>query len=446
MTRAFREQPQSLSRPHRPADTAAALQALSSAEAAKSLLRMSIADAVGALDRPEFANAAKVLALLPSAQAGELVAGMADDRAADVLAAMGAKGRAVLGRLPCDVRHCLAGLMSWPADSAAGLMTTDYIAMPMHLTAAQALERIRAFAGMSDSVYSILLTDDVGKLVATLSLRQLINLAPDAPVIEIALRSPVSVAALADQERVIALIRRQDLLGLPVIDEAERPIGLVTVDDVIDALVAENTEDAEKFAGLEALGRPYLDMGFFAMFRKRAGWLSILLLAEMLTASVMQYFEVELEKAMVLALFIPLIMSSGGNSGSQATSLIIRALALGQVRLRDWWRVALREAPTGAALGGLLGLIGFGRIALWQHLGLYDYGQHWHLVGATITAGLIGVVAFGSLSGAMLPFLLQKAGLDPATASAPFVATLVDVAGLVIYFTVALVILSGSLL
>lgn len=325
-------------------------------------------------------------------------------------------------------------------------MTTDYIAMPMHLTAAQALERIRAFAGMSDSVYSILLTDDVGKLVATLSLRQLINLAPDAPVIEIALRSPVSVAALADQERVIELIRRHDLLGLPVIDEAERPIGLVTVDDVIDALVAENTEDAEKFAGLEALGRPYLDAGFFAMFRKRAGWLSILLLAEMLTASVMQYFELELEKAMVLALFIPLIMSSGGNSGSQATSLIIRALALGQVRLRDWWRVALREAPTGAALGALLGLIGFGRIALWQHLGLYDYGQHWHLVGATITAGLIGVVAFGSLSGAMLPFLLQRAGLDPATASAPFVATLVDVAGLVIYFTVALAILSGSLL
>ena len=201
-----------------------------------------------------------------------------------------------------------------------------------------------------------------------------------------------------------------------------------------------------KFGGMEALGKPYMKIGFAGMIRKRAGWLAALFLGEMLTASAMQHFEAELEKAIVLTLFVPLIMSSGGNSGSQATSLIIRALALGELRLSDWWRVALRELPAGLALGGILGTVGFARIALWQATGLYDYGPYWQMIGLTVFAALIGIVTFGSMAGSMLPFLLQKLRLDPASASAPFVATLVDVSGLVIYFTVALVILGGTLL
>ncbi|MCW5688624.1 MAG: magnesium transporter, partial [Pseudolabrys sp.] len=218
------------------------------------------------------------------------------------------------------------------------------------------------------------------------------------------------------------------------------------VDDAIDAILQESNEDVQRFGGMEAIDKPYLQMGFGAMIRKRAGWLCVLFLSEMLTASAMQSFEVELEKAIVLTLFVPLIMSSGGNSGSQATSLLIRSLALQELRLRDWWRVAVRELPTGMVLGAILGVIGMVRITLWQQLGLYDYGLHWQLVALTVGAALIGIVTFGSMAGSMLPFILKRLGFDPASASAPFVATLVDVTGLVIYFSVALVILRGTLL
>ena len=225
-----------------------------------------------------------------------------------------------------------------------------------------------------------------------------------------------------------------------------RVIGIVTVDDVIDAIIQENTEDLQKLGGMEALNEPYMQIGFWEMIRKRGGWLAILFLSEMLTASAMQTYQSELEKAIVLTLFIPLIMSSGGNSGSQATSLLIRALALRELDLKDWWRVALREIPSGITLGAMLGTIGVVRIALWQHLGFYDYGEHWVLIALTVGAALIGIVTFGSLTGSMLPFLLQRIGFDPASASAPFVATLVDVTGLVIYFSVASLILRGTLL
>jgi magnesium transporter len=248
-----------------------------------------------------------------------------------------------------------------------------------------------------------------------------------------------------DREDVARLISKYDLLAVPVVDH-DRVIGIVTVDDVIDAIVQENTEDVQKFGGMAAINEPYMEVGFWQMMRKRGGWLCALFLSEMLTASAMQGYEGELEKAIVLTLFIPLIMSSGGNSGSQATSLLIRALALRELELKDWWRVALREIPTGLALGAMLGLVGIVRISLWQYLGLYDYGEHWALVALTVGVALIGIVMFGSLTGSMLPFILQRIGFDPASASAPFVATLVDVTGLVIYFTVASLILRGTLL
>src|SRR5215208_2519680 len=225
-----------------------------------------------------------------------------------------------------------------------------------------------------------------------------------------------------------------------------RVLGVVTVDDVIDAIVHEQTEDAHKFGGMEALDEPYTAIGFGEMIRKRAGWLCALFLSEMLTATAMQHFEGEISRAVVLAMFIPLVMSSGGNSGSQATSLVIRALALGEVSLRDWWRVARREIPTGLTLGAILGAIGLTRIELWQSLHLFDYGPHHRLIALTVGAALVGIVGFGSLAGSMLPFLLQRLGFDPASASAPFVATLVDVTGLVIYFSVAFLILRGTLL
>jgi magnesium transporter len=230
------------------------------------------------------------------------------------------------------------------------------------------------------------------------------------------------------------------------VDAQKRILGIVTVDDVIDAMVREETEDVQKFGGVQALEEPYTSVGFVPMLRKRAGWLMVLFLSEMLTATAMQHFEGELSRAVVLTLFIPLIMSSGGNSGSQATSLIIRALALRELGVRDWWKVALRELPSGLVLGSLLGVVGMIRITIWQLAGLHDYGSHWPLVAATVGAALVGVVTFGTLAGSMLPFVLKRLGFDPASASAPFVATLVDVTGLVIYFSVAYVILRGTLL
>jgi magnesium transporter len=242
------------------------------------------------------------------------------------------------------------------------------------------------------------------------------------------------------------LISKYNLLAVPVVDEGGHVLGIVTVDDVIDAIVRESTEDVQKFGGMEALDEPYSEISFGRMIRKRAGWLTALFLGEMLTATAMGHFEGEIERAVVLSLFIPLIISSGGNSGSQATSLIIRALALREVTLRDWWRIAVRELPAGLTLGAILGVIGVIRIVLWQKFGWYDYGAHWALVAVTVGTALVGVVTFGSLAGSMLPFLLKRIGFDPASASAPFVATLVDVTGLIIYFSVALVILRGTLL
>ncbi|CAD7338180.1 magnesium transporter [Sphingomonadales bacterium 58] len=429
------------------ADIVEGLQRLRPVDAAEQLALMSDLRAVDVLNRPEFEAAPQVLALLPTPHVVRLVAHMSQDRAADVIAAMGGKAEPILDTLPPAVRHSLTTLLAWPQDTAGGMMTTEYVAVPVTATVAEALDHIRTVERTRETVYSVFLIDEKGKLGATVSLRRLISAGPDTLALALARNGgPVTVSPTTDREVVADLIRRHDLLALPVVDEFHRLLGIVTVDDVLDALIAEHTEDAQKFGGVEALDRPYLETGFIAMIRKRAGWLAVLFLSEMLTASAMQHFEAELAKAVVLTLFIPLIMSSGGNSGSQATSLIIRALALGQLRLRDWWRVALRELPAGVVLGTILGTIGLARIALWQLLGFYDYGPHWELIGATVAVGLVGIVTFGSIAGAMLPFTMKRLGFDPASSSAPFVATLVDVTGLVIYFSIALVILSGTVL
>ncbi|WP_244493638.1 magnesium transporter [Aureimonas sp. AU4] len=405
--------------------------------------------AVDALDQPEFAAAADVLAALAPARAARLVNEMSADRAADVLAEIPDEARtAIVTQLPVPVRTSLNALLAYPRDTAGGMMTTEFVAMPDDATVAQTLDHVRTVERSRETIYAIYVLDHVtGRLRGTVSLRQLVIAAPDMGIAELA-RDPTSIKLRpdTDREEVARIIRRRDLLAAPVVDADDRMLGIVTVDDVIDAIVEEHNEDTQKFGGVAAFDESYLKIGFWPMIGKRAGWLSALFLSEMLTASAMQHFETELERAVLLTLFIPLIMSSGGNSGSQATSLIIRALAVGELRLRDWWRVVLREVPTGVVLGTILGVVGMLRIALWQQLGFYDYGTYWHLIALTVGLGLVGIVTFGSVAGSLLPFALQRLGFDPASASAPFVATLVDVTGLVIYFSVALAVLSGTLL
>jgi len=256
----------------------------------------------------------------------------------------------------------------------------------------------------------------------------------------------VALKATTDREEAVQTFEKYDRIALPVTDADGYMLGIITVDDILDVATKEATEDIQKIGGMEALDAPYLEVGFLSMVKKRGGWLSVLFLGEMLTATAMGFFQMEIEKAAVLAMFIPLIISSGGNSGSQAATLTVRSLALGELKLRDWLRVFFREIRTSLVLGTWLGLIGFVRILLWQHLGWFDYTTHYLLVAVAVWVSLIGVVAFGSIAGSMLPFILRRLGFDPATSSAPFVATLVDVTGLVIYFTVAMLILRGTLL
>jgi len=276
-------------------------------------------------------------------------------------------------------------------------------------------------------------------------LRNIVVSEPTTPVVALLENNNIPLHAADDQETAIAAFKKYDVTILPVVDSKERLVGVLTVDDVLDLAEKEATEDMQKLGGVEALGGPYLKIDLAMMIKKRAPWLVILFLSEMLTTTAMGFFEKEIAKAVVLALFLPLIISSGGNSGSQATTLIIRAMAIGEVTLRDWWRVMRREVFAGLALGCVLGAIGFARISAWS-LFSHVYGPHWPLIGLTIFFSLIGVVLWGTLAGSMLPFVLRRVGVDPATSSAPFVATLVDVTGLIIYFTIAMVVLKGTLL
>jgi len=255
----------------------------------------------------------------------------------------------------------------------------------------------------------------------------------------------VTVPEHMDQEALSLLLAENDLLALPVLDAQGRMKGIVTVDDVVDVVQEEATEDIQKAGGMEALDAPYFDVGLAAMVRKRGVWLVVLFLSEMLTATAMAHFQDEIARAVVLATFVPLMISSGGNTGSQASTLVIRAMALGEVRLRDWWRVVRREFATGLALGVILAVIGFVRILVWQAVG-HVYGQHYMLVAIVVALSLVGIVLWGTVTGSMLPLVLRRLGLDPANSSAPFVATLVDVTGLVIYFSIARMLLGGTLL
>ncbi len=433
----------------RPADIVETLNALSPDEAAAVLLHLPIDRAIDVLDEPDLNDEAEIVPLLPRDRAAALLSGMSADRLADIFPEFDeVVQQELLTRLDPEMRRTLKQLLSYPEETAGSLMTTEFVSVPANWTVGQTLRHIRMVEGSRETVYSIYVLDPQnGRLVKAVPLRRLISADPDDSVTSAGPdRKPISVTAMTGSDDVARQITKYDLLAVPVLDGEGRVIGIVTFDDVMDLMIDRQTEEVHRFGGMEALDEPYMEIGFWEMIRKRGGWLCVLFLSEMLTASAMQSFEGELEKAIVLTLFIPLIMSSGGNSGSQATSLLIRALALRELSLRDWWRVALREMPTGVVLGTMLGIIGIARIAIWQETGLYDYGTHWHLIALTVGCALIGIVLFGSLAGSMLPFALKRLGFDPATASAPFVATLVDVSGLVIYFSVAILILRGTLL
>jgi len=392
---------------------------------------------------------AEVLEAMSPETAAALVSAMTPDERADVLEELDEEhAEEIVDEMPEQKRLETEALRQFDPDTAGGLMTTEFVSEAANTTVEEALRRVRVIArsGKREAIYAIYTTDEQSRLAGVLSLRELLAAPEGAHLSDVAWTEVQSVSPSADREEVARVISNYDLVVVPVVSESGHVMGVITVDDVIDAIQEEQTEDVQKFGGMEALDDPYMQIGFLQMLKKRGGWLSILLISEMFTTVAMQYYDGELKKVAPLVLFIPLVMSAGGNSGSQATSLITRAMALREVGLRDWWRVALRELPTGLALGAFLGIIGVVRIALWQKLGLFDYDPHWQLIATTVGLSLIGIVTFGSLAGSMLPFILRRVGFDPASASAPLVATLVDVGGLVIYFTVALLVLGGTLL
>ncbi len=434
----------------RAADIAEALVQLSPETGARVIAALPFDFAVQVFDEPELARyRCEIIRHVPANAVGALIDAMSSDQQADLFRELPEKERGrFLLLLDPPTREGLTLLLQYEPESAGGIMTTEFVSVPTTFTVDQALAYVSEVGRTKETIYTIYcLEPQTHVLTHVVSLRDLMLADRSMAVEKVGnRRRPLSVPPTADREEVARMISKYNLLALPVVDPTNRVLGIVTVDDVIDAIVREQTEDAQKFGGMEALDEPYTEIGFGAMIKKRAGWLCALFLSEMLTATAMQHFEGEISKAVVLAMFIPLVMSSGGNSGSQATSLIIRSLALREITVKDWWRIALRELPTGITLGAILGAIGFVRIELWQHLHLFDYGQYHVRVASTVGAALIGIVGFGSLAGSMLPFLLKRIGFDPASASAPFVATLVDVTGLVIYFSVAYVFLRGTLL
>jgi len=392
----------------------------------------------------------ELLETMSARQAAEIVTEMTPDDRADALEDLEDESAdEILLAIPAAERAETEKLLAYEQDTAGGLMTTEFVSVSEDTPVEEALAAVRRIARSErrEAMNAIYTTDGAGRVRGVMSLRELLAAPEGARVSDIAWEEVVTVPVDADREQVARLTAEYDLVAVPVVDDAGVIQGVVTVDDVIDALLEEHTEDVQRFGGMQALEEPYSQIGFGTAIRKRAPWLAALLVGEMLTTFPMQYFEVELQKAIVLGLFIPLIISSGGNSGSQATSLIIRSLALQEIRLRDWWRVFRREILFGVALGLILGVLGMLRVIVWQRLGIAGgYGEHYMLIALTVGIALLGVVTFGSLAGAMLPFIMKRIGFDPASASAPFVATLVDVTGLTLYFYVALLLLRGTLL
>jgi magnesium transporter len=368
-----------------------------------------------------------------------------DDRTALLEEMPSAAARELIRLLTPEERRIAQALLGYPEDSVGRLMTPDFIAVRDDWTVQKVLDYIRQFGQDSETLNVIYVVDERERLIDDLRMREFLLRPLGAKVSTFRDRTFTALKVNDTQEEALNAFRKYDRAALPVLDSNGVLVGIVTADDMLDVAEEEATEDIQKFGGMEAVDETYMRIPLLMMVRKRAGWLVVLFLGEMLTASAMSYYEGEIAKAVVLALFLPLIISSGGNSGSQASMLIIRAMALGEITLPDWFRVMRKEIISGVLLGLVLGLIGFMRVAVWAQFSNI-YGPHWMLVALTVGFALIGVVLWGSLSGSMLPFILRRVGADPATSSAPFVATLVDVTGLIIYFSIALLIMRGAML
>jgi magnesium transporter len=390
---------------------------------------------------------AELLLALPSAERRSWMRLLAPDDAADLVQELEPEQREELLQLLDDpTRSDVSGLLAYAEDDAGGLMNPRYARLRPDMSVDEAITYLRRHAAerAETLTYAYVLSHE-NKLLGVVSYRDLITAKSDQKIDSIMRTDLVTVPEAMDQEEVSRLFATYRLMAFPVVDSEGRMKGIVTLDDIVDVVREEATEDIQKIGGTAVLDAPYLRMSTIDMVKKRAGWLSVLFLGESMTAATMGYFEGEIARAVVLALFVPLVISSGGNSGGQATTLVIRAMALGEVKLRDWWHVMRREIVSGLLLGGILAAIGIARITIWEAL-FHSYGPHYLLIAICVALSLIGVVLWGTLVGSMLPFILRRLGLDPATASAPFVATLVDVTGLIIYFTAARVILTGTLL
>jgi len=369
----------------------------------------------------------------------------ADDRTALLEELPSAAAKQMIMMLSPEERKIATSLLGYPENSVGRLMTPDYIAVNPEWDIMQTLEHIRKYGKASETLNIIYVVDAKGKLIDDIKIRDVILAPLERKIADLMDENFVELNVHDDQEKAVEVFKKYDRVALPVVDALGSLIGIVTIDDVLDVAEEEATEDIHKLGGTEALEDPYIDTTITEMVKKRGKWLVFLFVGEMLTASAMGFFENQISRAVVLALFVPLIISSGGNSGSQAATLVIRAMSLGEITLRDWWRVMKREIISGFLLGCILGGVGFLRIILWTTFSDI-YGPHWFLIGLTVSSSLIGVVLWGTLSGSMLPFMLKKLGADPATSSAPFVATLVDVVGILIYFGFAIFLLTGSLL
>lgn len=413
-------------------------------------LHLSMHRAVSLFKILEHSNQKRIIKNLPPAKSAELLNEMQPDDRTDFLEDLPNKVvRELVKTLNPEERKITLSLLGYPENSVGRLMTPDYVYVHEYNTVAEVLDIIRHVGKDTETIDVIYVINDHGELLDDIRIREFLLAPPEKKVSDMMDGRYIELNVNDDQEAANEVFKMNNRVALPVVDDHNVLLGIVTIDDVLWVANEEFSEDIQKIGGAEALDQPYLETPFFELIKKRVGWLIILFLSEMLTATAMAFYNDELAKVIVLTNFIPLIMSSGGNSGSQASTLIIQAMALGEVTIADWWRVMRREILSGFVLGAILGSIGFMRITIWSllmHHGIITdiYGIHWFLIALSVSFSLIGVVLWGSLAGSMLPIFLKKLGADPASSSAPFVATLVDVTGLIIFFNVALLFLKGN--
>jgi magnesium transporter len=413
----------------------------------KIIAAMSVHRAASVFKILDLSSQKNIIKTLPPSKTASLLNELPPDDRTDFLEELPSNVvRELIKLLNNEERKITLSLLGYPENSVGRLMTPDYIYVYETNSVQQVLDTVRRIGKNSETIDVIYVINEKGELLDDIRIREFILASPEKKVKELMDDRVIALSAYQDQEEAAEVFRMNNRVALPVVSNSNKLLGIVTIDDILWVAAEEFSEDIQKIGGTQALEEPYLEIPLFRLFRKRVGWLIVLFFGELLTATAMAYFEEEIAKAVVLALFVPLIISSGGNSGSQASTLIIQAMAIGEIHLTDWWRVLRREILSGLLLGAVLGVFGFFRIFIWHSIFPDVYGPYWMPIGLTVALALMGVVLWGTLCGSMLPIILKRLGADPAVSSAPFVATLVDVTGLIIYFSFAFLLLSGKLL